>query len=173
MTNFVQNIDAAEELCDELIAAGFTPFVSTQTDTFSALHEALDERAGVLIVPRDDNAIAIAAGVALAGGCPAVLLSDAGISGCADAIASLVTPHQTPLLLVIALGDDLPGSAAGPGPAPRRLAELLMAELGVRTVVVDEGARPSTAVRLAREIVREDLRPAALLVPLDAFGWPA
>jgi sulfopyruvate decarboxylase subunit alpha len=171
MTNFVQNIDAAEELCDELIAAGFTPFVSTQTDTFSALHEALDERAGVLIVPRDDNAIAIAAGVALAGGCPAVLLSDAGISGCADAIASLVTPHQTPLLLVIALGDDLPGNTAGP--APRRLAELLMAELGVPTVVVEAGARPSTAVRLAREIVREDLRPAALLVPLDAFGWPA
>ncbi len=171
MTNFVQNIDAAEALCDELIAAGFTPFVSTQTDTFSALHEALDERAGVLIVPRDDNAIAIAAGVALAGGCPAVLLSDAGISGCADAIASLVTPHQTPLLLVIALGGERPGNAAGPD--PMRLAELLMAELGVRTVVVDAGARPSTAVRLAREIVREDLRPAALLVPLDAFGWPA
>jgi hypothetical protein len=39
--------------------------------------------------------------------------------------------------------------------------------------VVDAGARPSTAVRLVREIVREDLRPAALLVPLDAFGWPA
>jgi sulfopyruvate decarboxylase TPP-binding subunit len=171
MTNFVQNIDAAEELCDELIAAGFTPFVSTQTDTFSALHEALDERVGVLIVPRDDNAIAIAAGVSLAGGCPAVLLSDAGISGCADAIASLVTPNQTPLLLVIALGCDVPGDAAGPD--HRRLAELLTAELGVRTVVVDAGARPSTAVRLAREIVREDLRPAALLVPLDAFGWPA
>jgi sulfopyruvate decarboxylase subunit alpha len=168
MTNFVQNIDAAEELCDELIAAGFTPFVSTQSDTFSALHEALDERVGVLIVPRDDNAIGIAAGVSLAGGCPAVLLSDAGISGSADAIASLVTPHQTPLLLVISLGDDVPG-----GPDPRRLAELVMAELGVQTVVVDAGARPATRVRLVREIVREHLRPAALLVPIDAFGWPA
>jgi sulfopyruvate decarboxylase TPP-binding subunit len=168
MTNFVQNIDAAEELCDELIAAGFTPFVSTRSDTFSALHEALDERVGVLIVPRDDNAIGIAAGVSLAGGCPAVLLSDTGISGSADAIASLVTPHQTPLLLVISLGGDLPS-----GSDPRRLAELVMAELGVQTVVVDAGARPATSVRLVREIVREHLRPAALLVPLDAFGWPA
>jgi sulfopyruvate decarboxylase TPP-binding subunit len=168
MTNFVQNVDAAEELCDELIAAGFAPFVSTQSDTFSALHEALDERVGVLIVPRDDNAIGIAAGVSLAGGCPAVLLSEAGISGSADAIAALVAPHQTPLLLVISLGGDLPGGAD-----PRRLAELLMAELGVRTVVVDAGARPATTVRLVREIVREHLRPAALLVPLDAFGWPA
>jgi sulfopyruvate decarboxylase TPP-binding subunit len=168
MTNFVQNVDAAEELCDELIAAGFTPFVSTQSDTLSALHEALDERVGVLIVPRDDNAIGIAAGVSLAGGCPAVLLSDAGISGSADAIASLVTPHQTPLLLVVSLGGDLPG-----GSDPKRLVELVMAELGVQTVVVDAGARPATSVRLVREIVREQSRPAALLVPLDAFGWPA
>jgi sulfopyruvate decarboxylase TPP-binding subunit len=168
MTNFVQNIDAAEELCDELIAAGFTPFVSTQSDTLSALHEALEERVGVLIVPRDDNAIGIAAGVSLAGGCPAVLLSDGGITGSADAIASLVTPHQTPLLLVVSLGGDLPSGAD-----PRRLAELVMAELGVQTVVVDPGATPATSVRLVREIVREHLRPAALLVPLDAFGWPA
>jgi sulfopyruvate decarboxylase TPP-binding subunit len=168
MTNFVQNVDAAEELCDELIAAGFAPFVSTQSDTVSGLHEALDERVGVLIVPRDDNAIGIAAGVSLAGGCPAVLLSEAGISGSADAIASLVAPHQTPLLLVISLGGDRPG-----GPDPRRLAELLMAELGVQTVVVDAAARPAATVRLVREIVREHLRPAALLVPLDAFGWPA
>jgi len=41
MTNFVQNIDAAKELCDELIAAGFTPFVSTRSDTISALHKAV------------------------------------------------------------------------------------------------------------------------------------
>jgi hypothetical protein len=79
-----------------------------------------------------------------------------------------VTPHQTPLLLVISLGGDLPS-----GSDPRRLAELVMAELGVQTVVVDAGARPATSVRLVREIVREHLRPAALLVPLDAFGWPA
>jgi sulfopyruvate decarboxylase TPP-binding subunit len=168
MTNFVQNIDAAEELCDELIAAGFTPFVSTQTDTVSALHEALADRVGVLIVPRDDNAIGIAAGVSLAGGCPAVLLSDAGISGCSDAIASLVAPHQTPLLLVVSLGE---APAIEGGPAPRRLTELLMTELGIQSVAIEPTARMAAQVKLVREIVREHLRPAALLVPLDTDGW--
>jgi sulfopyruvate decarboxylase subunit alpha len=168
MTNFVQNVDAAEELCDELIAAGFTPFVGTRSDTVSALHEALDDRVGVLIVPRDDNAIGIAAGVSLAGGVPAVLLSDAGVSGCSDAIASLVAPHRTPLLLVVSLGAD---PAIEGGPSPRRLAELLMAELGIQSVTIEATERMAARVKLVREIVREHLRPAALLVPLDTDGW--
>ena len=167
MTNFVQNIDAAEELCDELIAAGFTPFVSTQSDTMSALHEALDDRVGVLIVPRDDNAIGIAAGMSLAGGCPAVLLSDAGVSGCSDAIASLVSPHRTPLLLVVSLGEE---PAVEGGSNPRRLTELLMSELGIQSVTIDASAGMAARVKLVREIVREHLRPAALLVPLDTDG---
>jgi sulfopyruvate decarboxylase subunit alpha len=167
MTNFVQHIDMAEELCDELIAAGFTPFVSTQSDTVSPLQEALADRIGVIVVPRDDNAIGIAAGVSLAGGCPAVLLSHAGLSGCSDAIASLVAPHQTPLLLVVSLGEP----AADGGPTPRRLTELLMSELGIQSVTIEPTARTAAKVRLVREIVREHLRPAALLVPLDTDGW--
>jgi hypothetical protein len=51
MTNFVQNIGAAKDLRDELIAAGRTPFVRTRSDTFSALHEA---PAG-LLVPLDSD----------------------------------------------------------------------------------------------------------------------
>jgi sulfopyruvate decarboxylase subunit alpha len=169
MTNFLQNIDAAEELCDELIAAGFSPFLSTRGDSHSPLHEALDERIGMLVVPRDDNAIGIAAGVSLAGGYPAVLLSDNGISGSAEAIASLVAPHRTPLLLVLVLGDD-PVAADG-GPDRRRLAELLMAELHVETVRIDPAARTAARVRVVRDIVREHQRPAALLVPPGTFGW--
>jgi sulfopyruvate decarboxylase TPP-binding subunit len=168
MTNFVQNIDAAKDLCDELIAAGFTPFVHTRSDTFSALHEALDDRVGLLVVPRDDNAIAIAAGVSLAGGCPAVLLSDSGINSCTDAIASLVAPHRTPLLLVVSLGDDATTEGR---PTPRRLAELLMGELGVQCVTIEPTEGMAAPVRLVRDIVREELRPAALLVPLDSDGW--
>lgn len=168
MTNFVQNIDAAAELCDQLIAAGFTPFLATQTDNLTALHEALDDRVGVLIVPRDDNAIGIAAGMSLAGGTPAVLLSDAGVTSCADAIASLVAPRQTPLLLVISLGDE---PEADGGPTPRRLTEALMTELGIESVAIDATARLSARVKLVRDIVRDDLRPAALLVPLDTDGW--
>ncbi|HEX4720953.1 MAG TPA: hypothetical protein VH333_00460 [Pseudonocardiaceae bacterium] len=168
MTNFVQNIDAVAELCDELIAAGFTPFLATRTDTLTALQEALDDRVGLLIVPRDDNAIGIAAGMSLAGGCPAVLLSDAGVTGCSDAIASLVTPRRTPLLLVLSLGDE---PVVDGGPTRRRLTETLMAELGIQSVAIEATARLSARVKLVRDIVRDDLRPAALLVPPDTDAW--
>lgn len=168
MTHFLQNVDAARLLCDELIAAGFTPFVRTRSDTFTALDRALDESVGLLVVPRDDNAIAIASGVSLASGCPAVLLSDSGISGCADAIASLVTSHRIPLLLVISLTEN---ATADGRPNPQRLAELLMDELGVQTVAIDPTEGVAAPVRLVRDIVRVELRPAALLVPLDMDGW--
>ncbi|HEX4721470.1 MAG TPA: hypothetical protein VH333_03070 [Pseudonocardiaceae bacterium] len=170
MTHFLQNqnVDAAKMLCDELIAAGFTPFVRTRSDTFSALDRALDDRGALLVVPRDDNAIAIASGVSLASGCPAVLLSDSGISGCAEAIASLVTTHRIPLLLVVFLGES---PAEGERPNSRRIAELLMAELGVQTVTIDPTEGVAAPVRLVRDIVRVELRPAALLVPLDMDGW--
>lgn len=168
MTNFVQNIDAAAQLCDELIAAGFTPFLATRTDTLTPLRAALDDRVRVLIVPRDDNAIGIAAGVSLAGGCPAVLLSGAGVTSCSDAIASLVAPYQTPLLLVICLGDE---PVVDGGPTPRRLTEAFMTDLGIQSIAIDATESLAARVRLARDVVREELRPAALLVPLDTDGW--
>ena len=168
MTHFLQNVDAARVLCDELIAAGFTPFVRTRSDTYSALDKALDDRGVLLVVPRDDNAIAIASGVSLASGCPAVLLSDSGIGGCADAIASLVTSHRIPLLLVVSLSET---PSAGERPNPQRMAELLMEELGVQAVAIDPTEGVSAPVQLVRDIVRVELRPAALLVPLDMDGW--
>ena len=170
MTHFLQNqnVDTAKMLCDELIAAGFTPFVRTRSDTRTALDKALDDLGALLVVPRDDNAIAIASGVSLASGCPAVLLSDSGISGCADAIASLITAHQIPLLLVVSLSETV---ADGDRPNQRRIAELLMAELGVQAVTIDPTEGVAAPVRLVRDIVRVELRPAALLVPLDLDGW--
>src|ERR1700756_709445 len=78
MTYSIQNAQAVEELSRELVAAGFSPFVGTRCDALARLTEALDLAVGVLTVPRDDNAVGIAAGVALAGGYPAVLLRNSG-----------------------------------------------------------------------------------------------
>lgn len=168
MTHFLQNVDAAQVLCDELIAAGFSPFVRTRSDTFSALDKALDDRGALLVVPREDNAVAIASGVSLASGCPAVLLSDSGIGGCVDAIASLVTTHRIPLLFLVSLSENPTDDGR---PNPRRFAEAMMAELDVQTVAIDPAEGVTAPVRLVRDIVRVELRPVALLVPLEMDGW--
>jgi sulfopyruvate decarboxylase subunit alpha len=171
MTYFIQNVRAVEELCRELVAADFTPFISTQCDALSPLHEALDLNVGVLTVPRDDNAIAIAAGVSLAGGYPAVLLRNSGPGRCAEAIASVVTPNEVPMLLIVALGTD-----ADPAPgdlAMARLSEQVLDEFGIESVRLDPATPAAGQIGAVRGIVHEQLRPVALMVPADAFGRSA
>jgi sulfopyruvate decarboxylase TPP-binding subunit len=157
VTDFLRRVDATHELCDELIAADFTLFVGSRSDRHSPLHEALDQRVGVFVAPTTDNAVVIAAGLSRAGGYPAVLLSEAEIGDAATALDDLVAYRQAPILLVIVADGEC-------DPGVRRPADLLMADLCVETVRLDAAARASTKVRVARQIIRERQRPAALLV---------
>jgi sulfopyruvate decarboxylase subunit alpha len=179
MTYFIQNVHAVEELCRELVAAGFSPFVGAQCEALSSLREALDLSVGVLTVPRDDNAIGIAAGVALAGGFPAVLLRNTGPGISAEVIASVVAPHEVPMLLVVALdadsatGTDAAANRTAGNDAMVRLSATVLAEFGIESVPLDPTARPAGQVDVVRAIVIDQLRPAALLVPAGALGRPA
>lgn len=172
MTYFIQNVGAVEELSRGLVAAGFGPFVGGQCDALSPLHEALDLNVGVLTVPRDDNAIGIAAGVSLAGGYPAVLLRNSGPGSSAEVIASVVVPHEVPMLLIVALDHGAEGPTAE-NPAMVRLSEQVLDEFGIETVPLDPRTSAEGTVDVVRGIVRDQLRPAALLVPFGAFGRSA
>jgi sulfopyruvate decarboxylase subunit alpha len=168
MTYFVQNVHAVEELSRELVAAGFSPFLGTPCDALAPLHEALDLSVGVLSVPRDDNAIGIAVGIALAGGYPAVLLRNSGPGSCAEAIASVVAPNDVPVLLIVALGAD---ADLAPGDlAMNRLTEQVLADFGIQSIALDPESPPASLIGTAREIVCDLLRPAALLVPAESLG---
>jgi sulfopyruvate decarboxylase subunit alpha len=171
MTYFVQNVRAVEELCRELVAADFAPFIGTQCAALAPLHDALDLSVGVLTVPRDDNAIGIAAGVSLAGGYPAVLLRNSGPGSSAEAIASVVTPNEVPMLLIVALGTD---ADLAPGDlAMARLSEQVLDEFGIESVRLDPATAAAAQIGVVRGILYDQLRPAALLVPSDAFGRAA
>jgi sulfopyruvate decarboxylase subunit alpha len=168
MTYFVQNVHAVEELSRELVAAGFSPFLGSPCDALAPLYEALDLSVGVLSVPRDDNAIGIAAGVALAGGYPAVLLRNCGPGSGVEAIATVVTPNDVPLLLIVALAAD---ADLAPGDlAMNRLSEQVLADFGIESVALDPETPPAAPIAIAREIVCDRLRPAALLVPAESLG---
>ena len=181
MTYFIQNVHAVDELCRELVAAGFSPFVGAQCEALSRLHEALDLTVGVLTVPRDDNALGIAAGVSLAGGFPAVLLRNTGPGISAEVLASVVAPHEVPMLLIVALDAessadtdvDTAASRAAGNQAMVRLSAQALEEFGIESVPLDPTARPAGQVEVVRAIVIDQLRPAALLVPADALGRPA
>lgn len=172
MTAFMKEVDVAKELCKELIAADFGPFFGTPCHILAPLYSALqDQDTRVLAVPRDDNAIGIAAGTALVGRSPVVLMQNSGLGRSVNAIASLVVPYRIPMLLIVSLRGVNPdpnheSSAMG------RLTEPLLDTLDMEAVELDPAEMVASQVDLLRVTVQRRLRPAALLVPPHAFGWP-
>lgn len=172
MTTTVQELSVAEELCTELVAAEFGPFFGTPCGILSPLYAALENHTGLLTVTREDNAIAVAAGAAMAGRCPAVLMQNSGLGQSVNAIASLIVPYRIPMLFVISM------RGVHPDPTQEnammgRLTRPLLDGLGVGAVAFEPGVPPSVAVAHVWEIVHRRVRPAALLVSPAAFGWRA
>jgi sulfopyruvate decarboxylase subunit alpha len=159
----------ADELGEELIAAGFGPFYGTPCGVLAPLLTALDARAGLLTVAREDNAVGMAAGAWLAGRHPVVLMQNSGLGQSVNALASLVVPNRIPVLLIVSL------RGADPDPTQEniemgRLTRPLLNGLGFETLGLDPGTAPAAAVsRLGAAIAAH--RPAALLIPPTAFGW--
>lgn len=163
-------VDVATQLCDELIGAGFGPFFGTPCGILSRLYGALEERGDLLTISREDNAIGTAAGAALAGRYPVVLMQNSGLGQSVNAIASLVTPYRIGMLLVVGMrGTDVDPTQENV--VMGRLSGPLLAGLDVETITVD--GDPAARVREATELVQREGRAAALLVPPSAFGWQA
>lgn len=169
MATFAQKVQVAKELCKELMAVGFGPFLGTASSILSPFYSALDNQRGLLIISRDDNAIGVAAGAALAGNYPVVLMPSSGLGEAVTAIASLAVPYRIPMLLVVSLRAASP-EATQENMIMGRLTEPLLDGLGIEAVMFDPDARPTKQVNRLRDIVRTQLRPAALLVPPTAFG---
>lgn len=159
----------ADQLGEELIAAGFGPFYGTPCGVLAPLLTALDARVGLLTVAREDNAVGMAAGAWLAGRYPVVLMQNSGLGQSVNALASLVVPNRIPVLLVVSL------RGADPDPTQEniemgRLTRPLLDGLGFETLGLDPGTAPAVAVSRLRDAIAAH-HPAALLIPPTAFGW--
>ncbi|MFD8199457.1 hypothetical protein [Streptomyces sp. NPDC059701] len=157
----------AQRLAHDL-ATDFGPFHGTPCGILAPLYRALEERPGLLTVAREDNAVGVAAGAALAGASPVVLMQNSGLGQSVNALASLVVPYGIPMLLVVSL------RGVDPDPTPEntamgRLTEPLLASLGIECSTLTD---PVELGRL-RHVVHVERRAAALLVPPPAFGWRA
>jgi sulfopyruvate decarboxylase subunit alpha len=161
----------ARNLCEELILNGFGPFYGTPCGILAPLYRAAEERAGLLTVSREDNAVGVAAGAALAGRIPVVLMQNSGLGQSVNALASLVVPYRVPMLLVVSVrGVDIDPTAENQ--VMGRLTEPLLTGLGIESAVLDVDD-PGTQLAWAADVVQRDRRPAALLVQPASFGWRA
>ena len=165
----VRNCAAA--LSDALLEREFAPFFGTPCGILAPLYSRLEAVADLSTVPREDNAVGVAAGAAMTGKSPVVLMQNSGLGQSVNAIASLVVAYQIPMLLVVSMR-GIPPDFTTENIVMGRLTEPLLNEAGIPTAHLDQ-ENLAAQVDWAASLVVERRQPAALLVPPSLFGWQA
>ncbi|MEV4450554.1 hypothetical protein [Streptomyces mirabilis] len=163
-------VGLADELSERLVHSGFGPFYGTPCGILAPLFTAIDHRTGLRPVVREDNAVGLAAGAALVGRAPVVLMQNSGLGQSVNALASLVVPYKLAMLLIVSL------RGVDPDPTQEnlvmgRVTEPLLGSLGIETATLDAVTGLAEQAAWAHKVVVRQCRPAALLVPPKAFGW--
>ncbi|WUC76889.1 thiamine pyrophosphate-binding protein [Streptomyces sp. NBC_00536] len=155
----------------ELTGNAFGPFFATPCGILAPLLTELESRGDLVTVSREDNAVGLAAGSALAGRMPVALMQNSGLGQSVNALASLIVPYQMPILLVISLRGTGLDTTAENLPMGRATLPILDA-LGIahETFAAEHAAEQ---LARARDTLTHLRRPAALLIRPDAFGWEA
>ncbi|MEU0949475.1 thiamine pyrophosphate-binding protein [Streptomyces canus] len=161
--------DRAEALSTALQRQGFSPYFGTPCGILAPLYQLLESKGGLLTVVREDNAVGVAAGSAMAGRSPVVLMQNSGLGQSVNAIASLVVPYRVPMLFVIGMrGTD--EDSTSENEVMGRLTETLLSAAGIPSARL-EGPLLEDQVAWCRSLVVEQRRPTALLIPPASFGW--
>ncbi|MFI2189859.1 thiamine pyrophosphate-binding protein [Streptomyces sioyaensis] len=163
--------DPALALAASLTEKGFDAFFGTPCGILAPLYERMTREYGLRTVPREDNAVGIAAGAAMAGRSPVVMMQNSGLGQSVNTLASLVVPYEIPMLLIVSLRGVLPDRTPE-NLVMGRLTESMLSDLGIPAERL-QADRVTAQVGWAREIVCERRRAAALLVPPALFGWQA
>ncbi|WP_200308190.1 hypothetical protein [Streptomyces adelaidensis] len=126
---------------------------------------------GFRYVHREDNAVALAVGTALAGGRGAVLMQNSGFGQSVNVLASLVEPFDVPLGLVVSMrGTGVDGTRENRGMGQVTIPVLEHLGLPWRMLAGDDHR---SAVTWFETMLADRTRPAVLLVPPESFGWSA
>lgn len=163
------DVSNASLVSKALVEQGFSPFLGTPCGVLAPLYARLSEQGGLITIAREDNAVGVAAGCALAGRSPVVLMQNSGLGQSVNAIASLVAPYSIALLLVVGMrGTETDGTPENQ--VMGRLTRMALAGSGLQVVTL-AADRIAEDVNWSRQVVIEDRRPAALLISPTLFGW--
>jgi sulfopyruvate decarboxylase alpha subunit len=161
----------ARDLATALIGAGFAPFFGTPCGVLAPLYANLEAEAGLVTVPREDNAVGLAAGAALAGARPAVLMQNSGFGQSVNALASLIIPYEIPVLFIVSLRGKDPDHTAENTPMGEAT-EPILSLLGVPVRRFEPTDRAAAQVAELAKLVDAGTSAALTIAP-DAFGWAA
>src|SRR5260363_117576 len=146
-------------------------FFGTPCGILAPLYSILETEFGLHTIPREDNAIGIAAGTAMAGRRPVVLMQNSGLGQSVNAIASFIVPYQISILLIVSLRGIAPDQTSE-NAVMGHLTEPLLDSCGIQSVRL-EASQLTAQVNWVQHIIYEQCQSVALLVPPSIFGWQA
>ncbi len=171
MSNETRVATHSTDVLELLLAAGIdfvTGVPDSDLGTFVTALEHSPHQERYVLATREDNAIALAVGAYLASRTPLVFMKSAGFGNSIDALTSLVTVYEIPLVLFISWsgyqGLDVPHHNVIGEP----LVPILQA-LNISTVEVDLGDPPEAIVQGIHEALT---RARALRHPVAVLGIP-
>jgi sulfopyruvate decarboxylase subunit alpha len=169
MSVVIRHQSSAAAMAVGLAECGFSPFFGTPCGILAPLYDYLSTNYGLMTIPREDNAVGVAAGCALSGQKPVVLMQNSGLGQSVNAIASLVAPYRLAILFIISMrGTD--HDLTEENQVMGRTTELLLASAGIPTARVGSEQVKRQVAWASRTVIEECL-PAALLIPPALFGW--
>jgi phosphonopyruvate decarboxylase len=159
------SMERGRELLRACREAGASTFTGVPCSYLRSLFHLLEQQQECRYVPapREDIAVAFAAGCYLGGGIAAVAMQNSGLGTTINPLTSLAIIYRIPVLMVIGWRGEIAENDAEEhevmGPASPRVLEAI----GVRTFILrgDVGE----VVRSAIDAADRDSRPAAVLVP--------
>ncbi len=124
----------------------------------------------VTAATREEEAVGIAAGIALGGGRAVAMMQTSGLGNALNALASVAVPYQVPMLLVISQRGEAGEWNVAQVPGGRMLRPSLDA-LGIQHVTLAEEREVEGAVRAAADLAFGTRTPAAVILSKRLTGW--
>ena len=156
----------APEFVAALKGAGFDFFCGVPCSLLKGLVSLLDhdESAHYISATREDSALGMAAGAFLGGKHPMVLMQNSGLGVSVNALASLHTLYEIPVLLVISWrGED-----RSDAPEHWMMGDIMKPVLDQMKIphrVLDPNESMAAQIGWAKEQLEKTQKPVALIVP--------
>lgn len=116
------------------------------------------------LATREEEAFGIAAGLYLGGHLPTVMLQSSGLGNSLNALTSLLTPYQIPVLMIVSMRGDRGEWNAAQVPMGRAVRGILDA-IGVPHATVETAEAAADTIRLAGKTAFGTRTMSACLLP--------
>jgi sulfopyruvate decarboxylase alpha subunit len=116
------------------------------------------------LATREEEAVGIAAGLALGGERPALMMQSSGVGNAVNGLASLLVAYHLPALLLVSMRGDPGEWNWAQVPMGRAVGPILDA-LGIQHLTVDRAEAAGESVRACGALAFGTRYPAAVLLP--------